>query len=339
MGDFYSTITGIHYSSKEQREAMEKKYMADLENKKIEEQKKANKLQQQQIQMQQNLEQERLRQQQELIESQRQAMLEAEEYRQQEEKKRQIMQNVYNEIQRKKELCDKEGIVYSDIVSFANKLIKPDKKMQTKLEEEKNKYEDLLNKAKEKEMFKDALKIIDEEKHKLGSAPNEKKYKGSSIFFAIVCGVMSIILVPTFFDNSILMGAGWIVGIIIAIICIHFFMKSLYKYAVDVYINNLKKIDTKEKGVNFNLEELNKLDIKKELEETEKNIRQLEDECQKQINENKNKFNQFRKTHYNDTMEKLLRNLELDTIDVIREKESSKKGSKEDYIRFIEENL
>lgn len=40
MGDFYSTITGIHYSSKEQREAMEKKYMADLENKKIEEQKK-----------------------------------------------------------------------------------------------------------------------------------------------------------------------------------------------------------------------------------------------------------------------------------------------------------
>ena len=198
MGDFYSTITGIHYSSKEQREAMEKKYMADLENKKIEEQKKANKLQQQQIQMQQNLEQERLKQQQELIESQRQAMLEAEEYRQQEEKKRQIMQNVYNEMQRKKELCDKEGIVYSDVVSFANKLIKPDKKMQTKLEEEKNKYEDLLNKAKEKEMFKDALKIIDEEKHKLGSAPNEKKYKGSSIFFAVSTMVMTILLVPTF---------------------------------------------------------------------------------------------------------------------------------------------
>ena len=336
MGDFYSSVTGMHYSSKEQRDSMEKKYMADLENKKLEEQKRANKLQQQQIQIQQDLEKQRLRQQQELIEKQNQAILEAEEYRQQEENRRQIMQNVYNEIQRKKELCDKEGIVYSDIVAFANNLIKPDKKLQTELEEEKVKYEDLLNKAKEKEMFKETLNIVKEEKKKIGQFPNEKKYKGASIAFAVEIMLMIIMFLIEFYENGILI---WVIGGIFIIICIHLFMKFLYECAVRVYINKLKKIDIKEKGVIYNLEELNKLDIEKELEKKQKIIKQLEDNLQKQISENKNKFNRFRKTHYNDTMEKLLRNLELDTIDVIREKETSKKGSKEDYIRFIEENL
>lgn len=42
MGDFYSSMTGMHYSSKEQREAMEKAYMAELEKKKIRELEKIN---------------------------------------------------------------------------------------------------------------------------------------------------------------------------------------------------------------------------------------------------------------------------------------------------------
>lgn len=42
MGNYYSPMTGMNYSSKEQRDAMEKKYMADLEKQKIKEIQKIN---------------------------------------------------------------------------------------------------------------------------------------------------------------------------------------------------------------------------------------------------------------------------------------------------------
>ena len=84
---------------------------------------------------------------------------------------------------------------------------------------------------------------------------------------------------------------------------------------------------------------MNKLNINKNLQLSTENVKQLEEKIKKQIQENKDKFNQFRKEHYNDTMEKLFRNLELDTIDVIREKDSTGKGTKEDYIKYMEQYL
>lgn len=341
MGDFYSTITGIHYSSKEQRETMEKKYMADLENKKIEEQKKANKLQQQQIQMQQNLEQERLRQQQELIESQRQAMLEAEEYRQQEEKKRQIMQNVYNEMQRKKELCDKEGIVYSDIADFANNIVKPDEKLREELELEKIKCEKLAKMSKDKEILNNNLKDIINQKQKSKQVGNSslKSIKYSSIVAAIILVTMSLIgcisiIIET--GNKHITG---IIGWIFFMILLVFLFYKFYKINEKNYYKNKKTMEEKEKELNKELDEMNKLNINKNLQLSTENVKQLEEKIKKQIQENKDKFNQFRKEHYNDTMEKLFRNLELDTIDVIREKDSTGKGTKEDYIKYMEQYL
>lgn len=336
MGDFYSPVTGFHYSSKEQKEAMEKKYMSDLENKKLKEIQKANQIQQQNVILQQ---QEQQRQRQELIESQRQAILEAEEYRQEEENKRQIIQNVYNEMQRKKELCDKEGVVYNDIIDFSNNIVKPDKKLQEEIEQETKKYRDSLNMVKDKEMFKEVLDIVEKEKQRLGPVPSKKLYKGCSIFFAVFCILMSIVLLPTFFDNSILMGLGWILGMVIAIIAIHFFMMFLYKSRINVYTPEMKKIEMQEEGAKINLKEIEQIENNKELELLEEKIKQLEDKKKRQIQEKKEKFNQFRKEHYNDTMEKLFRNLELDTIDVIREKDSNGKGTKEDYIKYIEQNL
>ena len=46
MADYYSTITGQHYGSKEQMEAMEKAYMGDLAKKQADELKRANDIQQ-----------------------------------------------------------------------------------------------------------------------------------------------------------------------------------------------------------------------------------------------------------------------------------------------------
>lgn len=338
MGDFYSPVTGFHYSSKEQREAMEKKYMADLENKKLKELQKANQIQQQNAISQQ---QEQQRQQEEMAESQKQAIFEAEEYRQQEENKRQIIQNVYNEMQRKKELCDKEGIVYSDIADFANNIVKPDEKLREELELEKIKCEKLAKMSEDKESLNNNLKDIINQKQKSKQVGNSslKSIKYSSIIAAIISVTISLIacisiIIET--GNKHIIG---IIGWIFFMILLVFLFYKFYKINEKNYYKNKKTMEEKEKELNKKLDEMNKLNINKNLQLSTENVKQLEEKIKKQIQENKDKFNQFRKEHYNDTMEKLFRNLELDTIDVIREKDSTGKGTKEDYIKYMEQYL
>ena len=65
----------------------------------------------------------------------------------------------------------------------------------------------------------------------------------------------------------------------------------------------------------------------------------MEQQVDKDVTNKRDKFNEFRKTHYNDEMEKLLRKLEIEGLETIREKDATKKGTKKDYIRYIEQYL
>ena len=118
MGDFYSPVTGFHYSSKEQKEAMEKKYMADLENKKLKEIQKANQIQQQSAILQQQEQQEQQRQARENARIIAEATRQAEKDRYNNELEMEKIRQEHDKKMRFYRLCDDFGIDYEDIYQF-----------------------------------------------------------------------------------------------------------------------------------------------------------------------------------------------------------------------------
>ena len=169
MGDFYSPVTGFHYGSKEQKEAMEKKYMADLENKKLKELQKANQIQQQNEFLKQQEQQEQQRQARENARIMAEATRQAEKDRYNNELEMEKMRQEHDKKMRFYRLCDDFGIDYEDIYQFELWLKLLSKKT---IQEYQNTLEE-VKELVETDEVKNIYTKADETENKLQNIENE----------------------------------------------------------------------------------------------------------------------------------------------------------------------
>ena len=304
-------------------------------------QEKANEIAEKQLQNQKEMQERQLQHEADMREKDRQAekdnilaqyaLMELEEARKQKE--------------RKVQLCDEHDIDYNDIQGFIQYLNTPEDNTLQKVEElytKRNNYEKQRQRKIE----------INDEIHKFESLMETYKNPRNTIkpitstqlgcyliiFFGIVFGIPGILM------NGVMDPTPLV--IIDIIICIALYligkstqMKEIHKINTD----NSKKVEELKQRIkeyrNTLIQENIPNDILTLVQDTDREIRDIQEEVDKDVTNKRNKFNEFRKTHYNDEMEKLLRKLEIEGLDTIREKDATKKGTKKDYIRYMEQYL
>ena len=307
----------------------------------VEQQKRANEIAERQLQSQKEMQKRQLQHEADMREKDRQAekdnilaqyaLMELEEARKQKE--------------RKVQLCDEHDIDYNDIQGFIQYLNTPEDNTLQKVEElytKRNNYEKQRQRKIE----------IQDEIHKFESLMETYKNPRNTvkpitstqlgcyliIFFGIVFGIPGILM------NGVMDPTPLV--IIDIIICIALYligkstqMKEIHKISRD----NSKKVEELKQRIkefkNALIQENIPNDILNLVLNTDKEIRNMEQEVDKDVTNKRDKFNEFRKTHYNDEMEKLLRKLEIEGLETIREKDATKKGTKKDYIRYMEQYL
>ena len=304
-------------------------------------QEKANEIAERQLQNQKEMQERQLQHEADMREKDRQAekdnilaqyaLMELEEARKQKE--------------RKVQLCDEHDIDYNDIQGFIQYLNTPEDNTLQKVEElytKRNNYEKQRQRKIE----------IQDEIHKFESLMETYKNPRNTIkpitstqlgcyliiFFGIVFGIPGILM------NGVMDPTPLV--IIDIIICIALYLIGKVTQTKEIHkINrdNSKKVEELKQRIkeyrNTLVQENIPNDILNLVLNTDKEIRNMEQEVDKDVTNKRNKFNEFRKTHYNDEMEKLLRKLEIEGLDTIREKDATKKGTKKDYIRYMEQYL
>lgn len=302
-------------------------------------QEKANELKQQEIKNQKEMQERQLQHEADMREKDRQAekdnilaqyaLMELEEARKQKE--------------RKVQLCDEHDIDYNDIQGFIQYLNTPEDNTLQKVEElytKRNNYEKQRQRLIELNDEINNLKL----KKSMKQPTNIKEFSLTQlvcyilIFFGLVLGIPGILM------NGVMDPTPLIV--IDIMICI-----ALYLIGKVAQISETRKANNRLKNESRNFDkEIQEYEQQKSIEnipeniltlvqDTDREIRDMQEEVDKDVTNKRNKFNEFRKTHYNDEMEKLLRKLEIEGLDTIREKDATKKGTKKDYIRYMEQYL
>ena len=302
-------------------------------------QEKANELKQQEIENQKEMQEKQLQHEADM--KQQEAIIELLKMQQQAELIEQEEQNKL--LQRRKELCDEHDIDYNDIDKFVCILNLGDQSTIYKLQEELNQHKIY---EQQKERIDELNEQIDDLKLRkaMKQPTNIKEFSLIQlvcyilIFFGLVLGIPGILM------NGVMDPIPLV--IIDIMICI-----ALYLIGKVAQANETRKANNRLKNESRNFDkEIQEYEAQKEIEHLPENIEELILENEQKLIDlgnksaeeaevKKQKFNEFRKTHYNDEMEKLLRKLEIEGLDTIREKDATKKGTKKDYIRYIEQYL
>lgn len=305
----------------------------------VNEQKRANEIAEKQLQNQKEMQERQLQHEADM--KQQEAVIELLKIQQQSELMEQELENQL--IQRRKELCDKYDVDYNDIKKFVCILNLGDQATIYKLQEELNQHKIY---EQQKERIDELNEQIDDLKlRKAMKQPTNLPQSTTTqlicyilIFFAIVFGI------PAALMSGVIDMIPFIIVDIIACIGLYFISKVSQA-------NELRKVNSRLKKQSDKLEEeIQEYEQQKQIEHLPENIEELilaneqrlidlGNKSAEEAEVKKQKFNEFRKTHYNDEMEKLLRKLEMEGLDTIREKDATKKGTKKDYIRYMEQYL
>lgn len=305
----------------------------------VNEQKRANEIAEKQLQNQKEMQERQLQHEADM--KQQEAVIELLKIQQQSELMEQKLENQL--IQRRKELCDKYDVDYNDIEKFVCILNLGDQATIYKLQEELDQHKIY---EQQKERIDELNEQIDDLKlRKAMKQPTNLPQSTTTqlicyilIFFAIVFGI------PAALMSGVIDMIPFIVVDIIA--CIGLYFVSKVSQA-----NELRRVNSQLKKQSDKLEEeIQEYEQQKQIEHLPENIEELilaneqrlidlGNKSAEEAKVKKQKFNEFRKTHYNDEMEKLLRKLEIEGLDTIREKDATKKGTKKDYIRYMEQYL
>ena len=302
-------------------------------------QEKANEIAEKQLQNQKEMQKRQLQHEADM--KQQEAIIELLKIQQQSELMEQELENQL--IQRRKELCDKYDVDYNDIEKFVCILNLGDQATIYKLQEE-------LDQHKIYEKQRQRLIELNDEinnlklKKSMKQPTNIKEFSLTQlvcyilIFFGLVLGIPGILM------NGVMDPTPLV--IIDIIICI-----ALYLIGKVAQISETRKANNRLKNESRNFDkEIQEYEQQKQIEHLPENIEELilaneqrlidlGNKSAEEAEVKKQKFNEFRKTHYNDEMEKLLRKLEIEGLDTIREKDATKKGTKKDYIRYMEQYL
>lgn len=307
----------------------------------VEQQRRANEIAEKQLQNQKEMQKRQLQHEADMREKDRQAqkdnilaqyaLMELEEARKQKE--------------RKVQLCDEHDIDYNDIQGFIQYLNTPEDNTLQKVEELYTKRNNYEKQRQRKIEIKDEIHKFESLMETYKNPRNTIKPITSTqlgcyliIFFGIVFGIPGILM------NGVMDPTPLV--IIDIIICIALYligkstqMKEIHKINRD----NSKKVEELKQRIkeyrNTLIQENIPENILTLVQNTDREIRDMQEEVDKDVTNKRDKFNKFRKTHYNDEMEKLLRKLEIEGLDTIREKDATKKGTKKDYIRYMEQYL
>ena len=305
----------------------------------VNEQKRANEIAEKQLQNQKEMQERQLQQEADM--KQQEAVIELLKIQQQSELMEQELENQL--IQRRKELCDKYDVDYNDIEKFVCILNLGDQATIYKLQEELDQHKIY---EQQKERIDELNEQIDDLKlRKAMKQPTNLPQSTTTqlicyilIFFAIVFGI------PAALMSGVIDMIPFIIVDIIACIGLYFINKVSQA-------NELRRVNSQLKKQSDKLEEeIQEYEQQKQIEHLPENIEELilaneqrlidlGNKSTEEADVKKQKFNEFRKTHYNDEMEKLLRKLEIEGLDTIREKDATKKGTKKDYIRYMEQYL
>ena len=305
----------------------------------VNEQKRANEIAEKQLQNQKEMQERQLQHEADM--KQQEAVIELLKIQQQSELMEQELENQL--IQRRKELCDKYDVDYNDIEKFVCILNLGDQATIYKLQEELNQHKIY---EQQKERIDELNEQIDDLKlRKAMKQPTNLPQSTTTqlicyilIFFAIVFGI------PAALMSGVIDMVPFIIVDIIACIGLYFISKVSQA-------NELRRVNSQLKKQSDKLEEeIKEYEQQKQIEHLPENIEELiltneqrlidlGNKSAEEAEVKKQKFNEFRKTHYNDEMEKLLRKLEIEGLDTIREKDATKKGTKKDYIRYMEQYL
>ena len=304
-------------------------------------QEKANELKQQEIKNQKEMQERQLQHEADMREKDRQAekdnilaqyaLMELEEARKQKE--------------RKIQLCDEHDIDYNDIQGFIQYLNTPEEDTLHKVEELYTKRNNYEKQRQRKIEIKDEIHKFESLMQTYNNPKNNIKPITFTqlgcyviIFFGIVFGIPGIFMAAT--DNPMpLIIVDLILCSIVYLIGKSTQMKEIHQINKD---NSKKAEELKHRIKEFRnalIQENIPENILTLVQDTDREIRDMEEEVDKDVINKRNKFNEFRKTHYNDEMEKLLRKLEIEGLETIREKDATKKGTKKDYIRYMEQYL
>lgn len=305
----------------------------------VNEQKRANEIAEKQLQNQKEMQERQLQHEADM--KQQEAVIELLKIQQQSELMEQKLENQL--IQRRKELCDKYDVDYNDIEKFVCILNLGDQATIYKLQEELDQHKIY---EQQKERIDELNEQIDDLKlRKAMKQPTNLPQSTTTqlicyilIFFAMVFGI------PAALMSGVVDMIPFIIVDIIACIGLYFISKVSQA-------NELRKVNSQLKKQSDKLEEeIQEYEQQKQIEHLPENIEELilaneqrlidlGNKSAKEAEVKKQKFNEFRKTHYNDEIEKLLRKLEIEGLDTIREKDATKKGTKKDYIRYMEQYL
>lgn len=305
----------------------------------VNEQKRANEIAEKQLQNQKEMQERQLQHEADM--KQQEAVIELLKIQQQSELMEQELENQL--IQRRKELCDKYDVDYNDIEKFVCILNLGDQATIYKLQEELDQHKIY---EQQKERIDELNEQIDDLKlRKAMKQPTNLPQSTTTqlicyilIFFAMVFGI------PAALMSGVVDMIPFIIVDIIACIGLYFISKVSQE-------NELRKVNSQLKKQSDKLEEeIQEYEQQKQIEHLPENIEELilaneqrlidlGNKSAEEAKVKKQKFNEFRKTHYNDEMEKLLRKLEIEGLETIREKDATKKGTKKDYIRYMEQYL
>lgn len=335
----YHSSDGNTYTTPWEADAASKKYEKQKEL--VEQQRRANEIAERQLQNQKEMQERQLQHEADMREKDRQAekdnilaqyaLMELEEARKQKE--------------RKIQLCDEHDIDYNDVQEFIQYLNMPEDKTLQKIEElhtKRDNYEkqrqrkiEIIDQIRRLELLRDAHKDS-----KNIQKPITFTQLGCYviIFFGIVFGIPGIFMATT--DNPMPL---IIVDLILCSI-VYLIGKSTQVQEVHrINKNNEKSKQEMNQRIKRLEQQLSVENIPDNIltlvQDTDREIRDMEEEVNKDVTNKRDKFNEFRKTHYNDEMEKLLRKLEIEGLETIREKDATKKGTKKDYIRYMEQYL
>lgn len=305
----------------------------------VNEQKRANEIAEKQLQNEKEMQERQLQHEADM--KQQEAVIELLKIQQQSELMEQELENQL--IQRRKELCDRYDVDYNDIEKFVCILNLGDQATIYKLQEELDQHKIY---EQQKERIDELNEQIDDLKlRKAMKQPTNLPQSTTTqlicyilIFFAIVFGI------PAALMSGVVDMIPFIIVDIIACIGLYFISKVSQA-------NELRRVNSQLKKQSNKLEEeIQEYEQQKQIEHLPENIEELilaneqrlidlGNKSAEEAEVKKQKFNEFRKTHYNDEMEKLLRKLEIEGLDTVREKDATKKGTKKDYIRYIEQYL
>lgn len=335
----YHSSDGNTYTTPWEADAASKRYEKQKEL--VEEQRRANEISEKQLQNQKEMQERQLQHEADMREQDRQAQKDIMLSQIELEKAREVRRAVERKIQ----LCDDHDIDYNDIKQFIQYLNTPE-------EETLHKVEELYIKRNNYEKQRQRKQEIKDEIHKFESLMERYKNPRNTvkpitftqlgcyliIFFGIVFGIPGIFMaatdnpMPLIIVDLILCGIVYLIG-----------KSTQMKEIHQINKNNNKQVEELKQRIkeykNTLIQENIPNDILNLVLNTDKEIRNMEQEVDKDVTNKRNKFNEFRKTHYNDEMEKLLRKLEIEGLETIREKDATKKGTKKDYIRYMEQYL